>query len=243
MRASVFAVPLTLLLSVPAVAATGMDKTDTATLKDSVTVLNALADAPDKGIPQELFARADCILVFPSVTKAAFIVGGKGGHGVASCRQPDGRMGPPAMYTIGGASIGFQAGVDQSDFVMLVMNETGMKHLLQDKFTIGAEATATAGPVGRTATAATDAQMHAQILSWSRSQGLFAGVALDGSVVTPDKDANKHLYGEKTSGAEILMDSKLSVPAAAKPAMDSIRRHMGAAVAKEAQEDAAKEKK
>jgi len=242
MRAFVIAVPLILLLAVPAAVAADMDKTDTATLRDSVTVLNALADAPDKGIPQDLFAKAHCILVFPSVTKAAFIVGGKGGHGVASCRQPDGRMGPPAMYTIGGASIGFQAGVDQSDFVMLVMNETGIKHLLQDKFTIGAEATATAGPVGRTAHAATDAQMHAQILSWSRTQGLFVGVALDGSVVTPDKDANKHLYGEKTSGAEILMDSKLSVPAAAKPAMDSIRRHMGAAVAKEAQEEAKENK-
>jgi lipid-binding SYLF domain-containing protein len=142
MKASILAIPLTLLLAVPAVAATGMDKTDTATLSDSVTVLNAIADAPDKGIPQELFARAECILVFPSVTKAAFIVGGKGGHGVASCRQPDGRMGPPAMYTMGGASVGFQAGVDQTDFVMLVMNETGIKHLLQDKFTIGAEATA-----------------------------------------------------------------------------------------------------
>lgn len=132
--------------------------------------------------------------------------------------------------------------MDPSDFVMLVMNETRIQHLLQDKFTIGVEATATAGPVGRTAHAATDAQMHAEILSWSRTQGLFVGVALDGSVVTPDKDANKHLYGEETSGAEILMDSKLSVPAAAKPAMDSIRRHTGAAVAKGAQEEA-KERK
>jgi len=233
MRTRFIAIPLALLLALPAAASTELSKRETATLRDSITVLNALADAPDKGIPQELLGKADCILIFPSVTKGAFIVGGKGGHGVASCRQPDGRMGSVAFYTVGGASVGFQIGGQSADVVMLIMNEGGVSHLLSDKFTIGGEATATAGPVGRTAQAATDAQLHAQILSWSRSRGLFVGAALDGSVVKPDKDSNEHLYGQATSGKEILMDSKVAVPAPAQPVVDSIRKHMAAAVAQE----------
>jgi len=232
MRTRFVAIPLALLLALPAAAATGLIKSDETTLKDSVVVLDALTSAPDKGIPKDLLAKAECILVFPNVTKAAFIVGGKGGHGVASCRQPDGTMGSAAFYTIGGGSIGWQAGVQQADVVMLVMNESGMNHLLSDKFTIGGEATATAGPVGRTAQASTDAQMHAQILSWSRSQGLFLGAALDGSVVKPNKDANERLYGQATTGKEILVDSKVAVPSSARAVVDSIRLHMGTEVLK-----------
>jgi lipid-binding SYLF domain-containing protein len=241
MRTRCIAIPLALLLALPVAASTGLTKKDNKTLHDAVGVLDALTSAPDKGIPQELFAKADCILIFPSVAKGAFIVGGKGGHGVASCRQPDGRMGSVAFYTVGGASIGFQIGGQSADVVMLIMNKDGVNHLLADRFTIGGEASATAGPVGRTAQAATDAQMHAQILSWSRSRGLFVGAALDGSVVKPDQDANVRLYGEKTSGKEILVDSKLAVPASAQPLVDSIRRHMAAAVAHEQAEE--KEKK
>jgi len=232
MRTRFVAIPLALLLALPAAAATGLIKSDETTLKDSVVVLDALTSAPDKGIPKDLLSKAECILVFPNVTKAAFIVGGKGGHGVASCRQPDGTMGSAAFYTIGGGSIGWQAGVQQADVVMLVMNESGMNHLLSDKFTIGGEATATAGPVGRTAQASTDAQMHAQILSWSRSQGLFLGAALDGSVVKPNKDANERLYGQATTGKEILVDSKVAVPSSARAVVDSIRLHMGTEVLK-----------
>jgi len=229
-------IPLALLLAVPAVAgnkASQLPKKEQETLSNAVVVLDELTSAPDKGIPQELLAKAECILIFPSVDKGAFVVGGKHGHGIASCRQPDGKMGPPAFYTVGGASVGFQIGGQSADVVMLIMNETGMKHLLQDKVTIGGEATATAGPVGRTATAATDAQLHAQILSWSRSQGLFAGAALDGSVVKPDKEANEALYGKPVAGKDILLNSKLSVPAAAEPVMVSIRQHMAAAAAKD----------
>ncbi len=233
MRTGLIAIPLALLLALPAAASTGLTKKDTTTLHDSITVLNALASSPDKGIPQELLAKADCILIFPSVTKGAFIVGGKGGHGVASCRQPDGKMGSVAFYTVGGASIGFQIGGQSADVVMLIMNEGGVNHLLSDKFTIGGEATATAGPVGRTAQAATDAQLHAQILSWSRSKGLFVGAALDGSVVKPNQDANARLYGQATSGREILVDSKVAVPASARPLVKEIREHMAAAVAQE----------
>jgi len=229
-------IPLALLLALPAVAspnAPDLTKKDKDTLSNAVVVLDELTSAPDKGIPQELLAKAECILIFPSVDKGAFIVGGKYGAGVASCRQPDGKMGPPAFYTVGGASVGFQIGGQTADVVMLIMNETGMKHLLKDKFAIGGEATATAGPVGRTATAATDAQLHAQILSWSRSQGLFVGAALDGSVVKPDNDANERLYGKSTTGKSILVDSKLKVPAPAEPVMTSIRSHMAAAKAKD----------
>lgn len=233
MRARFFAIPLALLLALPVAASTGLTRKDKKTLREAVVVLNTLTQAPDKGIPQELLAKADCILIFPSVAKGAFIVGGKSGHGVASCRQPDGTMGSAAFYTVGGASIGFQVGGQSADVVMLIMNESGVDHLLQDRFTIGGEATATAGPVGRTAQASTDAQMHAQILSWSRSRGLFVGAALDGSVVKPNQDANARLYGEETSGREILVDSKLAVPDAARSLVDSIRRHMAAAVAQD----------
>jgi lipid-binding SYLF domain-containing protein len=233
MRTRFIAIPLVLFLALSAAASTGLTKKDRTTLHEAVVVLDALTSAPDKGIPQELLAKADCILIFPSVTKAAFVVGGKGGHGVASCRQPDGSMGSAAFYTVGGASVGFQIGGQSADVVMLIMNKNGVDHLLADRFTIGGEATATAGPVGRTAQAATDAQMHAQILSWSRSRGLFVGAALDGSVVKPNQDANARLYGEKTSGKEILVDSKLAVPASARPLVDSIRKHMAAAAAHE----------
>jgi lipid-binding SYLF domain-containing protein len=233
MRTRFLAIPLALLLGLTAASATGLDKKDQKTLQDSIAVLNDLSNAPDKGIPQELLGKAECILIFPSVAKGAFIVGGEGGHGVASCRQPDGTMGSVAFYTVGGASVGFQIGGESADFVMLIMNEKGVDHLLADKFTIGGEAIATAGPVGRTVKAATDAQMHAQILSWSRSRGLFVGAALDGSVVKPDKDANAHLYGQATTGKEILVNSKVAVPGAAQPLVDGIRHHMAVAVAKE----------
>jgi lipid-binding SYLF domain-containing protein len=235
MRLGLSALPLALLLALPAAASTpaGLTKHETETLSDSITVLNDLASAPDKGIPQELLGKADCILIFPNVAKGAFIVGGKGGHGVASCRQPNGKMSSVAFYTVGGASIGFQIGGQTADVVMLIMNEKGVDHLLSDKFTIGGEATATAGPVGRTVMAATDAQMHAQILTWSRSQGLFVGAALDGSVVKPAKESNEHLYGQATTGREILVDSKLTVPTPAKAVVKEIRDHMAAAVAQE----------
>lgn len=236
MRTLSIAIPLALLLALPAAASSDpqpLSKKDKSTLSDSVLVLNDLASAPDKGIPQDLLAKADCILIFPSVDKGAFIVGGKSGNGVASCRQPGGAMGPLAFYTIGGASIGFQIGGQSADLVMLIMNEKGIDHLLADKFTFGAEGTATAGPVGRTANASTDAQMHAQILTWSRSQGLFVGAALDGSVMKPDKDANKRLYGRATTGKEILVDSKVGYPAPSMTLVDSIRKHMATAVAQE----------
>lgn len=234
MQTRFVSIPLALLLALPVAAsakATPLTTKDKSTLSDSILVLNDLANAPDKGIPQELLAKADCILIFPSVDKGAFIVGGKSGHGVASCRQPDGTMGSLAFYTVGGASIGFQFGGQTADLVMLVMNEKGIDHLLSDKFTFGGEATATAGPVGRTVNGSTDAQMHAQILTWSRSKGLFVGAALDGSVVKPNQDANTRMYGKETTGKSILVDSKVSVPTSAEPLVATIRHQMAVAVA------------
>jgi lipid-binding SYLF domain-containing protein len=175
-------------------------------LEKADAVLQASLSAPDKGIPKDALDKAECVGVFPDVKKAAFIVGGQGGHGVFTCRDSSGTFGPPAYFKIAGGSVGWQFGGQETDLVLLVMNDDGMKHLLEDKFTIGAEATATAGPVGRTAKAATDAELHAGILSWSRSQGAFIGAALDGSVVKPDKDMNRAVYGSDVTARAILMD-------------------------------------
>jgi SH3 domain-containing YSC84-like protein 1 len=240
MRKLATALSLALLVTLSAgispAGASDLDKKDTKTLQEATTVLDAQTSAPDKSIPQELLAKAECVLIFPDVTKAAFVVGGKGGKGVASCRQADGTMSAPAMYEIGGASIGFQFGASSTDFVLLIMNKEGINYLLKDKFTIGGEAAATAGPVGRTASANTDAMLQAGILSWSRSKGLFVGAALDGAVVKPDKEANAALYGKPISGREILVDSKMTAPPPAKPLMQSINGNMAAAAAKEAAE-------
>jgi SH3 domain-containing YSC84-like protein 1 len=228
MRTRFIAIPLALVLSLSVGAATGLPQKDMRTLNDAVIVLDALESAADNGIPQELLAKADCILIFPSV--GAFLVGSNGDRGVASCRQPDGKMGSAAFYTLGGASMGFQIGGQSADLVMLIMNEHGVAHLLADRFTIGGEATTRPGPVGRTAQAATHAQSQVQILVWSRSGGVFVGAALDGSVVKPNRDANARLYGGETSGKSILVDSMLAVPASARAFVDSVRKHMAAAV-------------
>lgn len=180
---------------------------DSEKLQRAETVLRASLEAPDRGIPKEALEKAECVGVFPDVTKAAFIVGGQGGSGVFTCRDANGKMGAPAFFHIGGGSVGWQFGGQQTDLVLLVMNPNGMQHLLEDKFTVGAEATATAGPVGRTLKAATDAQLNAQILAWSRSQGAFIGAALDGSVISPDESKNRAMYGDKGRTArEILFD-------------------------------------
>ncbi len=175
-------------------------------LQRAEEVLKASLDAPDRGVPKSALEKAECVGVFPDVKKAAFIVGGQGGSGVFTCRDGNGTMSAPAFFKIGGGSVGWQFGGQETDLVLLVMNDDGMKHLLKDRFTIGAEAVATAGPVGRTAEAATDAQVNAQILSWSRSQGAFLGAALNGSVVQPDARANRDVYGRDVSAKSILLD-------------------------------------
>jgi len=178
-------------------------------------VLKMSATAPDKGIPRGLLQRAECIGVFPGLTKAAFVVGGEFGRGVFTCRQKNGAMGAPAFFTMGSGSFGWQFGGEQADLVLLIMNEDGVKHLLQDKFTLGGEASAVAGPVGRTAEAATDAQMHAEILSWSRSRGIFLGASLQGSVIKPDKSVTEEFYGKPVTANDILVAQSVPAPEAA----------------------------
>jgi len=169
---------------------------------------DALADmmrAADKGIPQDLIDKAKCVVVVPGMKKAGFIFGAKYGRGFAVCRQPGGvGWSASASMRVEGGSVGFQIGLSETDVVLLVMNEGGMKHLLSDKFTLGGEATAAAGPVGRDVSAETDAMMNAEMLSYSRSHGLFAGISLEGATLRPDEDSNRELYGRDASNREIL---------------------------------------
>jgi lipid-binding SYLF domain-containing protein len=160
---------------------------------------------PDKGIPQDLLANAHCIVIVPSLKTAAFVIGGKYGKGYLSCRSQSGTgWSAPGTVRIEGGSVGFQIGGSTTDVIMLVMNARGADKLLSSKFTLGAEGSVAAGPVGRTATAQTDAQMHAEILSWSRSQGLFAGIALAGATLRQDLNDNAALYGKKFENRKIV---------------------------------------
>jgi len=157
-------------------------------------VLNDIQSAPDKGIPQEVLGSAECVAVVPSMLKGGFIVGAKYGRGLASCRTPKG-WSAPAFFTVAGGSFGFQIGGQAVDLVMLIMNQNGMKHLLSSQFALGADASVAAGPVGRHAEGNTDWKMRAEVLTYSRARGLFAGVTLNGAVVKQDKDSTREFYG------------------------------------------------
>src|SRR5262249_42230163 len=180
---------------------------------DATTVLDEIMGAPDKGIPQEILRKAQCVGIIPGVKKAGFIVGAKYGKGILVCRTDGGWSGPSTVIVEGG-SVGLQIGASETDGVLVVQNKSGQQKLAKDKFTIGASAGATAGPVGRTTEAATDAQLHAEILSYSRSRGLFAGVDLGGATMRPDNDANQVVYGRAIQQAEIL-EGNTSPPAEA----------------------------
>jgi lipid-binding SYLF domain-containing protein len=160
--------------------------------------LTAMIDSPDKGIPEEVLDNAKCIVVVPHLVKGGFVVGGEHGRGVASCRTPEG-WSAPAFVSIGGGSWGLQIGVEGVDLVMVVMNDNGLQHMLSSKFKVGADASASAGPVGRHASAGTDWKMNSEILTYSRSKGVFAGISLDGAVVEQDKDSTRAIYGHDTS--------------------------------------------
>jgi len=196
----------------PVMAGDDDDHNPNARLQQSAAILKSAVNAPDKGIPRDLLEKAECVGVFPELKKGAFVVGGEFGRGVFTCRQADGSMGAPAFFKMGGGSLGWQFGGQEADVVLLIMNKTGLDHLLEDKFTIGGEASAVAGPVGRTATAATDAQLHAQILSWSRSRGAFIGVSIEGDFLKPDTKTNERLYGKALSSREILVGGGTAVP-------------------------------
>jgi SH3 domain-containing YSC84-like protein 1 len=204
-----------LLVALPAWAAN--QEKDEDRLKNCGTVLKEILDVPDD-IPQGLLDKADCVVVFPSVLKAAFIVGGSYGRGAMSCRKGEDFRGPwgaPTMMALEGGSFGFQIGGQATDFVLLVMNERGASGILSSKVKLGADASVAAGPVGRTASAETDATLRADILSYSRARGLFAGVSLDGSTVRPDNDANQQIYGQKIPARQIVLSGNLAIPPAA----------------------------
>jgi len=183
-------------------------------LENSGVVLQEVMDVPDN-IPQDLLGKAECIIVFPSVLKAAFVVGGSYGRGAMVCRTGEhfnGPWGAPAMYALEGGSVGFQIGGQATDLVLLVMNQKGASSILDSKVKLGADASAAAGPKGRDASADTDAYLRAEILSYSRSRGLFAGVSLEGSTLRPDDDASADVYGRKITAREIVLGGKAAIP-------------------------------
>lgn len=193
-------------------------------LNSATVVFNEIMKAPDKGIPQDLFDRAHCIVVVPGVKKAAFVVGGKYGRGFISCRDEHRRWSSPGNVRMEGGSVGWQIGASETDVVLLVLNESGMHRLLQSKFTLGASADVAAGPVGRNASAETDAKMTAQILSWSRSRGVFAGVSLNGATLRDDIDENRALYGRRLNNRQIIM-GKLHAPRTASEFIATLNRY------------------
>lgn len=195
-----------------------------ARLKAATEDLQEMMNASDKGIPQDLISKASCVVVVPNQKSGGFIVGGQYGKGFFTCRKASGvGWSAPGALRISGGKFGFLIGGKETDVIMLVMNQTGMEHLLSSKFKLGGEAAAAAGPVGRDSTAMTDAQLHAEILTYSRSRGVFGGLDLAGDVVTEDGEANRELYGKDISNKEIL-NSKLPVPAAAQPLIHTLDR-------------------
>jgi SH3 domain-containing YSC84-like protein 1 len=203
-----------------------LSKDEVTRLSESATILTELRTAPDKGIPEDLWEKAQCVVVIPSMKKAAFIVGGEYGSGVLSCRRATGWSAPVFMQLAKG-SWGLQIGAEQVDVVLLVMNRRGVDKLLQDKVSLGADASVAAGPVGRSAQAATDAQMNAEMLSYSRAQGLFAGIDLSGGVLRPDKDADGRGYGPGTSARDIIDGGHVAMPPEAKSFIASLGRNVG----------------
>jgi lipid-binding SYLF domain-containing protein len=202
-----------------------VDREPAKRLNAAASVLSEIMGTPDKGIPQDLLEKAHCIVIVPGLKTAGFIVGAKYGKGYLSCRnKSNSGWSAPATVRIEGGSVGFQIGGSETDLVMLVMNAGGEDKLLSSKFTLGAEGSVAAGPVGRTATAQTDAQMHAEILSWSRTQGLFAGVALEGATLREDLDDNAALYGRKLENRDIVTSGRRA-PKSAAPLMNLLNKY------------------
>jgi lipid-binding SYLF domain-containing protein len=204
-------------------------------LENSGVVMQEIMNVPDN-IPQEVIEKADCVIVFPSVLKAAFVVGASYGRGAMVCRTGKNFRGPwgaPAMYALEGGSVGFQIGGQATDLVLLVMNERGADSILNSKVKLGGDASVAAGPVGRDASANTDAYMRAEILSYSRSRGLFAGISLEGSTLRPDDDATADVYGRKLTAREIVIDGKAGIPKSG--------RHLVAVLQKNAPRNESKE--
>src|SRR5262249_18377177 len=194
-------------------------------IKDSGEVLKQILDMPDKGVPKSVLNGAKCVIVMPSVKKVAFGIGATYGRGVMTCRTGSDFKGPwsaPIMMASSGGNIGFQIGGQATDFLIIVMNDQGAKSLMNNKVKLGADASIAAGPVGRTAEASTNGRMQAQMLSYSRSRGVFGGVSLSGATLRPDDDANKNLYGTKVTSEQIVKGQGVIMPEEAKPLIDSL---------------------
>ncbi len=195
-------------------------------LKKAAEVINEVMGTPEKSIPHDLLDKAVCVGVIPSEKKLALGIGGTFGRGCLICRRGgNGPWGAPSMFTVGGANIGFQIGGQATDFVLVVMNSKGAKKLLQSRSKLGADASVAGGPVGRTAEGATDIQLQAEILTYSRSRGLFAGLSLEGQVIKQDHDGNARLYGHKLDPKDILINGKVGVPAAAQPLAGALMKY------------------
>ncbi len=195
-------------------------------LQEASTVLSEIMAAPDKGIPQELLEKAHCIVIVPGLKKGAFIIGGKYGKGFMSCRRGSGvGWSAPASMRVEGGSFGFQIGGSETDAIMLVMNERGATKLMESKFTLGGDASVAAGPVGRSSEANTDAKMQAEILTYSRSRGAFAGIALDGATLRPDGEGNKELYGNKDLTSQQIVMKTTKIPATARPLIAQLNKY------------------
>jgi SH3 domain-containing YSC84-like protein 1 len=206
-----------IFLSWSSVSAKDKDEKEVDRVQNASTVLKEILDIPDN-IPQDLLDKARCVIVFPSVVKAAFIVGGSYGRGVMVCRSGkdfSGPWGAPTMMALEGGSFGLQIGGQATDFVILVMNGRGAQSLLHSKVKLGADASVAAGPKGRDAQAATDVTFRAEMLSYSRARGVFAGVSLEGSTIRPDNEANRRLYGRDVNAEQIITESKVEAPPAA----------------------------
>jgi len=196
-----------LLAMAAALSAAISDKDTVRRLDESAGILSEVIDS-DKGIPRDLLDRAHCAIIVPSLKKGAFVVGAQYGKGFMTCRKAGGNWSAPMALKVEGGSVGFQIGGSETELVMLVMNERATDKLLSSKFTLGGEGSVAAGPVGRSATAETDLKMSAEILSWSRSRGVFAGVSLKGATLRPDNDENKAMYGKEIDGREVIMTAK-----------------------------------
>jgi SH3 domain-containing YSC84-like protein 1 len=221
----IFALLLTVSTITLPVSAAG-DKKETDRLENCGTVLREILDIPDD-IPQDLIDKAECVIVYPSVLKAAFIVGGSYGRGAMTCRTGEHFTGPwsaPSMMALEGGSVGFQLGGQATDFVLLVMNPRGARSILSSKVKLGADASAAAGPKGRTANASTDVTLRAEVLSYSRNRGLFAGISLEGSTVRPDNDANERIYGKKVDAEDIILKGAVAVPPAARKLVTTLNK-------------------
>jgi SH3 domain-containing YSC84-like protein 1 len=210
-----------------ATAAVGAENNEEERLQNAGVVMEEILNVPDN-IPQELLEKAECVIVIPSMMKVALGVGGSYGRGAMVCRSGknfDGPWGAPVMYALEGGSFGLQLGGEATDLVLLVLNNRGVDALLKSKVKLGGDASAAAGPKGRRLSAATDASLRAEILSYSRSRGLFAGVSLEGTTLRPDNDANEQIYGRKVTARSIVTGRNIDVPAAGRRLVDVLRKH------------------